>query len=69
MYKEYTYTVLLRLQTSPHCVISVDSQGSTMLTNCRNFQKCSGVYFERIVGTVVFIMQYLVSEQGKKFAT
>ena len=47
MYKEYTYTVLLRLQTSPHCVISVDSQGSTTLTNCRNFQKCFEFYFER----------------------
>ena len=47
MYKEYIYAVLLRLQTSPHCVISVDSQGSTTLTDCRTFQKCFEFYFER----------------------
>ena len=37
----HTYYSIRRLLTSPHCVISVDSQGSTR-TICRNFHKCSG---------------------------
>ena len=37
----HTYYSIRRLLTSPHCVISVDSQGSTC-TICRNFHKCSG---------------------------